>query len=372
MTLVVGARYACFYCRERAQRGGRCERCGRNRFELAGEAANSRLVQLARRVFKATVVHGTGAERDKTLAITAHVVAASSAVIAVVFTVQQLATTTSLAAKLALVALAAGLGYVGGYLSVGLFLLLVLLSTALLALIASTAIIAGAGALTAMTLLIPGPRAAKLREALARKSERAIAAVFEPVFRMRGTNGGRERWRRPRRHEGLRPTAISASPAPLQLAAGPSDALEGTLSRCPSEASMGEARGVIVGVAGYTVGARVEDAIVAPFVLETSDGPVHVEVSVGQVIFSREMGHERVVQELPTQWGIARSKRRPEGMPPNEPVALFSIGCGARVRIEGGERSERAAQSDREGYRDALFERAVKGTAKVPVKITVL
>jgi hypothetical protein len=155
VTLAVGARYACFFCRVRAQRPGRCERCGRSRFELAGESANSRLVQLARRVFKATVVHGAKPERERALTMTAHLIALVGAGVSVWMTHHY--SSHFAAPSLLLFALAAGLGYVGGYLSVALVLLLLWLTTAAAALAVSSVILALASVLTALSLLVPKP-----------------------------------------------------------------------------------------------------------------------------------------------------------------------------------------------------------------------
>ncbi|MBL8680560.1 MAG: hypothetical protein JNK05_15390 [Myxococcales bacterium] len=367
VALAVGARYACFFCRTREQRPGRCERCGRTRFELKGESANSRLVQLARRVFKATAVHGSKPERERALTVVAHVIAVATSFMSV-WIAHHYSSSFS-GPTLVLFALAAVLGYVGGYLSVALFLLLLLLTTAAVALAATVGILAVVAMIAPLTLLVPQPRGDALRARIGSLTERAIALVFEPVFRLRGA-GPVARWKKPRRHEGLRPVRL-ALPAPAR----PAVRFEGTLGRCPEEVSIANVRAAIVGVAGYTIGARVEDAIVAPFELETVEGPVRVEVAVGEVVFAASATsgqRETVSRDLPTQWGVAHARRRPEAMPPNEAVAVFAARKGARVRVEGGELTERAAVTDQEGYRTSSFERSLKGTEEHPVRITIL
>lgn len=367
VTLAVGARYACFFCRTREQRPGRCARCGRTRFELKGESANSRLVQLARRVFKATAINGSKPERERALTLVAHVIAAASAFVSV-WIAHHYSSSFS-GPSLLLFALAAVLGYVGGYLSVALFLLLLLLSTAALALAATIAILGFVAMIAPFTLLVPQPYGDRARDKIGAMTERAIALVFEPVFRLRGA-APVARWKKPRRHEGLRPVRLALpepSRAPVRF--------EGTLGRCLEEVSVANVRAAIVGVAGYTIGARVEDAMVAPFELVTSEGLVRVEVSVGEVVFASSAGNsqrEAFARDLPTQWGVAHARRRPEAMPPNESVALFSAHSGAKVRVEGGELTERAAVTDQEGYRTSSFERALKGTEENPVRITIL
>jgi hypothetical protein len=363
VTLAVGARYACFFCRVRAQRPGRCERCGRSRFELAGESANSRLVQLARRVFKATVVHGAKPERERALTMTAHLIALVGAGVSVWMTHHY--SSHFAAPSLLLFALAAGLGYVGGYLSVALVLLLLWLTTAAAALAVSSVILALASVLTALSLLVPKPHGDAVRAKVGAAAERAIAAVFEPVFRLRGV-GPVARWRRPRRHEGLRPERAQL-PAPSRALR-----FEGTLARCAHEVALADMRAPIVGVAGFTVGARVEDALVAPFELETDEGRLRVEVSVGEVVFTEGARRERLLRDLPLSFGVARARRRPEAMPPSEPVAVFSASEGCRIRVEGGELVERATTGDLDGYRESCFSRALRGTSEHPVRITVL
>jgi len=364
VTLAVGARFACFFCRTREQRPGRCEHCGRTRFELKGESANSRLVQLARRVFKATSVNGSKPERERALTAVAHVIAVASSLVSVWIAHHYSGSFSG--PSLLLFALAAVLGYVGGYLSVALLLLLLLLTTAAVALSTTLVVLAVAATLSMLTLLVPQPHGARARKHIGALTERAIALVFEPVFALRGA-GPVARWKKPRRHEGLRPVRLGL-PAPTPSMTR----FEGTLGRCAEHVSLANVRAPIVGIAGYTVGARIEDAMVAPFELETCEGPVRVEVTVGEVVFVSGAQREMLVRELPTQWGVARARRRPEAMPASELVALFAVGDGARLRVEGGELTERAASSDREGYRTSAFERSLKGTAEHPIRITIL
>jgi len=365
VTLAVGARYACFYCRVRSQKPGRCERCGRTRFELAGSSANSRLVQLARRVFKATAVHGAKPERERALSVVSHLVGVAFSALSVWLVMHHPGSVAGL--RLWVVLVAGVVGYAAGMLSVALFLLLIWLSIALLALLVSLAILPVSAALTLASYVMPERAGHKARERIRRRTERSIAKVFEPVFRLRGRDRS-QRWAMPRRHEGLRPTRLA-----LPSASAPTLRFEGVIARCPEPvASIGDVRGAIVGVAGYTVGARIEDAVVAPFVVDTAEGSVRVEMDVGEVIFTTDQRDEMVLSELPTHWGIGRAKHRLEAMPPPEPVAVFTAALGSEVLIEGGELSERAAASDREGYRDSTFERAVRGTAEHPLRVTVL
>ncbi len=365
VTLAVGARYACFFCRVRSQRAGRCEICGRPRVELAGTSANNRLVQLARRVFKATAVHGEKPERDRALTVVAHIVALASAAITTWIAIHHPGNTE--ATRLWVVLAAAVVGYVGGLLSVALFLLLIWLSVALLASLVSLAILPFSMlSMLAAAVALREPESSRARAKIGQITERLIAKVFEPVFRLRG-NRRPQPWKQPRRHEGLRPKRLELPPP-----SKPAFRIEGKLSRCAETVSIGDVRAPIVGVAGYTVGARVEDALVAPFVVETVEGAVRVEVEVGEVVFVTAQQRELALRELPTQWGVGRAKRRLESMPPSERVAVFTAGVGATVLVEGGELSERAAVSDHEGYRDASFERAVRGTAEQPLRVTVL
>ena len=363
ITLAVGARYACFFCRVRSQRAGRCERCGRKRFELAGTSANSRLVQLARRVFKANAVHRAKPQRERALHAASHLLGLAGSALTLWLAVHHPGFASN--ARLWVVLLAMVVGYVGGMLSVALFLVAIWLTVAFLALALSVAIVSGGMVAYLATYALFGARARAARTAVVRGTERAIGRVFEPVFRLRG-DGVDESWHGARRHEGLRPVRLEleAPRRPVRF--------EGRLALGSEKVALGEMRAPIVGVAGYTVGARVADAFVAPFVIETAEGRVRVELDVGEVIVGGEPQSERVVSELPTQWGIAVAKVRLEQMPPNERVAVFAVGEGAIVRVEGGELSERAAISDHEGYRDASFERSVRGTAEHPVRVTVL
>lgn len=365
VTLAVGARYACFYCRVRSQKDGRCERCGRTRFELVGNSANSRLVQLARRVFKATAVHGAQPERDRAMAVVSHVMGIATAALSTWLVLHHPGSTAG--SKLWVILVAAVVGYAAGMLSIALFLLLIWLSIAFVALSISLAILPFSMLLTLASFALPSARGVAARASIVRGTERLIAKVFEPVFRLRG--GARsQQWKQPRRHEGLRPARL-ALPEPKP---GVALRFEGKIARCAEHVAIADVRAPIVGVAGYTVGARVEDALVAPFEIETAEGPVRVQVDVGEVIFVTAQRSERVLRELPTQWGIGRAKHRVEAMPPTEPVAVFSASLGASVLLEGGELSERAAVSDREGYRDSSFERSVRGTAAHPLRVTVL
>lgn len=363
VTLAVGARYACFFCRVRSQRGGRCERCGRKRFELSGKSANSRLVQLARRVFKANAVHHGRPQRERALHAISHLLGVAGSALTLWLAVHHPGFASN--ARLWVLLLAAIVGYVGGMLSVALFLLAIWLTVAFVALSLSVAIIAGAMAAYLATYALFGERGRAARSAVVRGTERAIGRVFEPVFRLRGDREHEPR-SGARRHEGLRPVRLEleAPRRPLRF--------EGLLVRGSEKVALGELRAPIVGVSGYTVGARLADAFVAPFVIETNEGRVRVELDVGEVIFAIEQQSERVVSELPTQWGVAAAKVRLEQMPPNERVSVYCADEGAMVRVEGGELSERAAITDREGYRDATFERAVRGTEEHPVRVTVL
>lgn len=365
VTLAVGARYACFYCRVRVQKPGRCDRCGRTRFELTGTSANSRLVQLARRVFKATAVHGAKPERERALAIVSHLVGIAFSALSVWLVIHHPGSVAGL--RLWVVLVAGVVGYAAGMLSVGLFLLLIWLSVALLALTISLSILPFSALLTVASYLLPEPTGTRARTRILHKTERWIAKVFEPVFLLRGRERS-QRWAKPRRHEGLRPTRLA-----LPASAGASLRIEGVIARCSEPmAAIGEVRAAIVGVAGYSVGARIEDALVAPFVVDTAEGSVRVEMDVGEVVFSTEQRNEKVLSELPTHWGIGRAKHRLEAMPPSEPVAVFTAAEGNTVLIEGGEVSERAAATDREGYRESNFERSVRGTAEHPLRVTVL
>jgi hypothetical protein len=314
-------------------------------------------------VFKATVVHGSKPERERALTTIAHLVAVVCAATALWWTYHY--ASRFAAPSLLLCLLAAGLGYVGGYLSVALVLLLLWLTTAAAALVVSSVILGMASVLTALSLLVPKPHGEAMRAKIGAVAERAIGAVFEPVFRLRGV-GPVARWRKPRRHEGLRPERAQL-PAPSRA-----PRFEGTLARCTHEVALADVRAPIVGVAGFTVGARVEDALVAPFELETAEGRLRVEVSVGEVVFTEGARRELLLRELPLSFGVARARRRPEAMPPNEPVAVFSAREGSKLRVEGGELVERAASSDLEGYRESSFSRALRGTSEHPVRITVL
>jgi hypothetical protein len=375
-TLVVGARHACLYCRDRVTHGGRCARCGRPRLELAGHQANGKLVLLARRVREANARGGDGGDaRSEVIANIAHAVALAGALVSLGYSLQVggLSGTT----RAMFVLLAVALGYLVGYLGVGLALVVFMLLAALCSLSLAAALLVGAAGVALLTLLVPGTGGARARSALSDWTERAIGRLFEPVFRLRGAQwrplaGAREPdvGRQPARlHEGLRPTPPAL--ALPERTTDAEDAFEGTLVS-GDEVSVGSLRATIVGAAGYTVGSRIEDATVAPFVLETAACRVHVEVEVGTVIVPRSLGRTECVEDLPLAWGVARSRRNPEKLPPHEPTSLFVIRPGARLRIEGGERAERSTTGDLQGYRGVSFERTVRGTREAPVRITVL
>ncbi len=380
----MGARHACFFCRDRVTEGGRCARCARPRLELAGHQANGKLALLARRVHEATARdRSSGGARWTLVSNVTHAIAFAGALLFIGFAVQIQGVTG--AARVLLVLVGGALGYLVGYLSVGLALVGFMLATALCSLSLTSLLLMGAGGVALLTLLVPGARGARARAAIAEWTEATVGRLFAPVFRLRGARlsplaaPAQEpaELHRPRRHEGLRPTPPALALPERTICE--SEVLEGTLVT-GEEVSIGSLRATIVGVAGYTVGSRVEDAAVAPFVLETAERRVHVEVEVGAVIVARALGEARRVEDLPLAWGVARSRRNPDKLPPVEPTALFVVRPGARLRVEGGERSVRSAAGDTPGdtpggmlgYRGARFELTVRGTRAYPVRITVL
>lgn len=365
ITLAVGARYACFHCRDRSPLPGRCQRCGRMRYELREHhRINSRLVKLARRVHKA---NDAQRHRDRALSWISHLVGVVFSALSVCLVLHHPGGVAGQQWWVVLVA--SMLGYAVGMLSVALFLVLIWLSTAALALLVSLAILSVSLALSLASYTLPKAAGRNLRQRITRRTERWIATVFAPVFRLRGHDRS-QCWVKRRRHEGLRPTTLSL-PAP----GAPALRFEGVIAGCPEQlARIGDERGAIVGVAGYTVGVRVQDALVAPFVVDTPEGSVRVEMDVGEVVFATAQCHPVLLSEseLPTQWGIGRTKRRLDTMPMPEPVAVFIAAPGSSVVIEGGQWSDRASVSDHDGYRHATFERTVRGTVEHPLRVTVV
>lgn len=369
LTLTIGARFACFFCRDRTVHAERCKRCGRKRIELIGNAANSRLVQLARRVKAASPTGGAAKRaRDGVLHSVAHSVAMIFAAVGG-FLAQHLPHAHG-ESQFFVTMLGILLGAVAGYLAVALALVLFLLAGGAVALCIALVFVAVFGVLRFCTMPL-GSRGSGVRKSLDKTLQLWLSAVFRPVFVLHGI-WSRTRWSQKQKHEALTPIAPT-------LATNNTTSITGIITECQSLAGKPLPNTVAVGLMGDTVGTWVQDAVIAPFTLTTSSGEkLQVVVNAGELsVYTQEAQSEEppLSEELTpygTQFGIAKAKRKPELIPPAKSLKLWRLSVGRTVRIEGGVERQQMSNTAESGYRESAFTRVLHGDAEHPIRVTVL
>ncbi len=377
VSLSIGARFACFYCRNRNVSGARCGACGRRRIELIGHAANSRLVQVARRVKSASEGEPKTRPHDGVFRSIAHTTAIVFAALGGFFA--QHFPQSHGDSQFFLTMLGILLGAASGYLAMALLVVFVMLLGGAVALVVALVSLVVFGGLQAIIFpLAPSKRWQGLSKRLDSTLQSILKRIFHPVFLLHGM-WQRPQWRPKERHEALTPIVPTIVPFVRRPTDAPDVSFEGTITQCQPMPSPCPSSTVALGVMGDTVGTWVQDAIITPFTLTTTSGEqLQVVITAGELsLFAKDAQRREpplsdTLGAYATQFGIARAKRKPELIPPAKSLEHWSVLVGQRVRIEGGAMRQQMSNTAASGYRESAFRHELHGDAEHPIRVTVL